>query len=90
VIHHPVESVEVLFALRVQRLGLGLQLLEASFRINVDCIFGNLAQIELGFERLRSLAYCQSLSQWNPATPRPAYSGNALLKPFETHPPLNQ
>ena len=90
---HAIDSVEVLFALGVQLLGLRLKFLEATFRVNVDCIFSDLAQIELLLERLRRLACCQSLSQTGPATEMisdAAYSGNALLESFETHPTLRQ
>jgi hypothetical protein len=68
VVQHAIDSVEVLFALGVELFGLIFQFLEASFRINVNRIFRNLAQVELLFERLRRLACCQSLSPTNPAT----------------------
>jgi hypothetical protein len=57
--HHAVDCVKVFLALIVQLLRLRLQLLEPSFRIDIDCIFSILAQVEFRLERLRRLVFCQ-------------------------------
>lgn len=54
-VQHVVDGLEVLFALIVQLLGLGLQLLEAAFRVYVDGILRVLSNVELVLECLRRL-----------------------------------
>jgi len=52
-----IDGVEVLFRLIVQFLGLALQLSKAPFCINVDRIFGVLADVEALLELLRRSSY---------------------------------
>lgn len=54
---HRVNSFEVFFTLVVQFLGLALELLEASFGVDEDIIFGMLPNVELGLELLRCLLW---------------------------------
>lgn len=60
-VHHAVDSLEILFALVVQFLGLGLELLEAPFGIDENGIFGMLADVELVFDLLRCLSMLVSV-----------------------------
>jgi hypothetical protein len=55
VVEHAVDGLKVLLGLIVQVLGLGLELLEAAFGVDVDGILGVLANVELGLELLRRL-----------------------------------
>lgn len=52
---HAIDGLEVLFGLVVELLGLSLEFLETTFGIDVDSIFGMLADVEFGLELLWGL-----------------------------------
>jgi hypothetical protein len=52
---HAIDGLEVLFGFIVEFFGFGFELLEASFGVDIDSIFGMLANVELLLELLRSL-----------------------------------
>ena len=52
---HAIDGLEVLFGLIVELLGLSLEFLETTLGIDVDSIFGMLADVEIGLELLRGL-----------------------------------
>lgn len=54
-VKHGVDGIEISLGLIVKLFGLGFELLEATFGINVDRVFGVFAYVELGLELLGRL-----------------------------------
>lgn len=98
-IEHPINGLEVLFALIMEMLGLGFQLLEPPLSVDVDGIFCMLSDVELGLELLRRLWFMENaLSEWllscilssarkerSGCGANGTYPNDALLKAPETH-----
>jgi hypothetical protein len=55
VVEHAVDGLEVFSALIVQAFCFGLEVGKAALRVDVDGVFGVLANVELGFYLLRRL-----------------------------------